>query len=211
MSVRVNLLPQLTRERDRALQQRNVLIGAAALLFVGLGALHVWGASGVDTARDELVTAQAMTTKLDGEVAEMAAFSDLGRRQQESQLALQTALGDEVTVAGIFQDFALVMPADAQFETLTIQLGVDDDLEDGVAPSRVGTFTATGRTLAAHAPGVERFLIEMDKISNFQELYLSSSVLDEPDDRVATFTFDGELGLTARTGRYANGLPEEFR
>jgi hypothetical protein len=211
MSVRVNLLPQLTRERDRALQQRNVLIGAATLLLVGLGALHVWGASGVDTARDELVAAQLMTTQLDGEVAEMAAFSDLARRQQESELAMQTALGDEVSVAGIFQDFALVMPTDAQFETLTIQLGFDEDLEDGVAPSRVGTFTATGRTLAAHAPGVERFLIEMDKISNFQALYLSSSVLDEPDDRVATFTFDGELGLTAQTGRYANGLPEEFR
>lgn len=211
MSVRVNLLPQLTRERDRALQQRNALIGAAAVLMVGLGALHAWGASGVDTARDELATAQLMTTQLNGEVAEMAAFSDLARRQQESELALQTALGEEVSVAGIFQDFALVMPADAQFETLTIQLGVDDDLEDGVAPSRVGTFTVTGRTLAAHAPGVERFLIEMDKISNFQELYLSSSVLDEPDDRVATFTFDGEVGLTAQTGRYANGLPEEFR
>lgn len=211
MSVRVNLLPQLTRARDRAVQRRNGMIAAGTLLLVGLGVLHFSGASGVNTAREELASAQQVTTQLSGEVAELVAFSELADRQQETQLALQTALGDEVSVAGVFQDFALVMPSDAQFETLTIQLGVDEEPIDGVAPSRMGTFTATGRTLAAHAPGVERILIEMDKVANFQDLYLTSSALDDPDDRTVTFTFDGELGQAARTERYGNGLPRGIR
>jgi hypothetical protein len=103
------------------------------------------------------------------------------------------------------------MPSDAQLETLALNV---DTLQAGTDPNglaSVGSFNSTGRTLTAHAPGVERFLLELDKVVSFHDIYLNSSALDDPTERVATFTLDGLLGADAATGRYLEGLPEELR
>jgi Tfp pilus assembly protein PilN len=207
MSVRVNLLPEATKQRDRAAQQRSLAALAGVVLLAGLGGVYLWQSSQVSQAEDQLLAEQARTSHLRGEQAELIAFEELADRRERSDEILISALGDEVSLAGVLQDVAAVMPADTQLETFAVNIPSPSDPETDA----VGTLSLTGKTLASHAPGVERVLISLDKVVSFREAYLNSSTLDEDDGRIATFSLDGQIGSEAETDRYANGLPEEWR
>jgi Tfp pilus assembly protein PilN len=208
MSVRVNLLPEATRQRGRASQQRSILALAAVLLLAVLGGVYWWANDQVNQAEDVLADEEAETSRLRGEQAELVAFQDLADRRERSDALLIAAMDDEVSMAGILQDVAAVMPSDTQLETFVVTLE-EPDPETG--ETGVGAFNLSGRTLTSHAPGVERVLMQLDKVVSFRELYLNSSILDLPDEDVATFSLDGQIGPEATTGRYTDGLPEELR
>jgi Tfp pilus assembly protein PilN len=207
VSVRVNLLPQATRARARAAQHRNLVGALGLLLLLALGATYYRATSQVRAAEDLLAAEQLRTAALAGEVAELAGFSELADRAEQSRTMLVTALGGEISPAGILQDLAAVVPADTQLETVNLQLQGPNELD----PGAVGTLNVTGKTLTSHAPGVERVLLQLDKVVTFSDLYLNSSTLDDPDGRTATFSLDGRIGAQAVTGRYRDGLPEELR
>jgi Tfp pilus assembly protein PilN len=208
MSVRVNLLPEATKARGRAQKQRTVVAAGFLVLLAGLGGTYVWASGQVKAAEQELAVEQARTTQLRGEQAELIAFSELADRRDASDALLTTALADEVSMAGVLQDVAATMPGDTQVETLTVTLQTP---EEPTPSSPVASFNMTGKTLTAHAPGVERVMISLDKVVSFRDLYLNSSALDELEDRIAAFSLDGQIGPEALTGRYVEGLPEELR
>ena len=209
MSVQVNLLPEATKQRGRASQQRAVagLVGVA--LLVGLGGVYWWASSQVSQAEEELLAEQARTSALTSEKGELVAFQELADRRDSSDQILRAAMAGEVSFAGVLQDLASVMPTDTQLETLAITVVGPQAPADAAAG--VGTFNITGKTLTSHAPGVERVLLSLDKVVSFRGLYLNSSTLDDQDERVATFSLDGQIGDEAATQRYANGIPEDLR
>ncbi len=59
----------------------------------------------------------------------------------------------------------------------------------GDARDSWGTITMTGQTRLGHAPGLERLLLEFDKIAAFSDLYFSNSTVDERG--VSTFDAAG--------------------
>ncbi len=208
MSVRVNLLPQATKERGRAGQQRIIAGGAIALVLLALGGAWFWASSQVRQAEDRLAAEQAVTAGLRGEQAELVAFRDLAARRDRADDVLTDSLGNEVSVAGILQDLAAVMPEDAQFDTLTVNVQPETD----PASTAIGSVTITGQSLTSHAPGVEGILLSLEKLATFGELFLNSSTLDpEAQDPIVTFSVDGAVRVEARTDRYRDGLPEELR
>jgi Tfp pilus assembly protein PilN len=207
MSVRVNLLPEATKQRGRANQQRLMAAAAAGVLLLALGGVWWWASSQVRQAEDRLAAEQAVSAGLRAEEAELVAFRDLANRLDEAEEVLVASLSDEVSLAGVLQDLAAVMPEDAQIDTLTVGLqGVPERTDV------IGNLVITGRTLTSHAPGVERMLLSLEKITTFGELFLNSSTLDqEQEDPVATFSLEGAVRAEARTDRYVNGLPGELR
>ena len=208
MSVRVNLLPEATKQRGRENQQRLIAGGAVGLLLLVLGGVWFWAASQVRQAEDLLADEQAVTAGLRSEQAELVAFRDLADRRDRADVVLTDSLGNEVSVAGILQDLAAVMPDDAQFDTLTVTIQPESDVESAA----IGAVTITGQSLTSHAPGVERILLSLEKLSTFGDLFLNSSTLDtEAEDPVVTFSVDGAIQVEARTERYNDGLPEELR
>ena len=207
MSVRVNLLPEATKARDRASNQRALVAAAGLALMIGLGGLYFAASSQVNAAEDQLLAEEAITSQNQLQVAELVAFRDLADRSEVAEAVLLAAMGGEVSAAGILQDIALVTPADTQLETLNVQILGPTELD----PDAVGSINMNGKTLASHTPGVERVLIELDKVVTFSDLYLNSSTLDDASERVASFSLDGRVASEASTGRYANGLPEELR
>jgi Tfp pilus assembly protein PilN len=207
MSVRVNLLPEATKQRDRAAQQRSIAALAGVALLAGLGGVYLWQSSQVSQAEDTLFAEQARTSELRGDQAELIAFQELADRRDRSDEILSTALSDEVSFAGVLQDVAAVLPPDTQLETFAFDIPpLPDPTSD-----MVGTLTVTGKTLASHSPGVERVMLSLDKVVSFRDPYLNSSTLEEEDERIATFSLDGQIGPEAETGRYVNGLPEVLR
>jgi Tfp pilus assembly protein PilN len=207
MSVRVNLLPESTKQRDRAAQQRSIAALAGVALLAGLGGVYLWQSSQVSQAEDTLFAEQARTSELRGDQAELIAFQELADRRDRSDEILSTALSDEVSFAGVLQDVAAVLPADTQLETFAFDIPAVPD----PTSEMVGTLTVTGKTLASHSPGVERVMLSLDKVVSFRDPYLNSSTLEEEDERIATFSLDGQIGPEAETGRYVNGLPEVLR
>ena len=82
---------------------------------------------------------------------------------------------------------------------------------EGTEPTSLGTLVAVGRSLNDHAPGLERLLLEFDKVAAFHDLFFTSSVLEEPETPYPTFTVEAQLGPEVLTGRYLDGVPEDLR
>lgn len=210
MTVRVNLLPATARARERQERQRWLLAGGGLGLLAVLAGVQVWAMSQVEAAEVQLSAAQTKTITLQGEVGELAEYQELAKRQLEANTLIQQLLGSEYSLAGVLQDVAGAMPSDTQLDTLSVTTTAASE-ETGSVDVAAATFSATGRTLESHAPGVERLLIGMEKYSTFRHLYMTSSTLDEPGEEHATYTLEGDVAPLARTGRYEAGLPETLR
>ncbi|MCC5949691.1 MAG: hypothetical protein JJT89_14665 [Nitriliruptoraceae bacterium] len=205
MSVRVNLLPSATREKDAANQQRLFAGLAAIVLLAVLGGVYLWGATQITSAEEELADAQSELATLRSREGDLAIFADIDQRVNEADQRLATNLNGEVSVAGVLQDVALVTPGDAGLTGLSVTITRPTD-----APTRlVGSLNVSGQSLGGIAPGVERLLLNFDKVATFDEPLFNSSTVDV--DGVASFSMDVGLLPLARTERYADGLPEELR
>lgn len=210
MSVRVNLLPSEVAERNRAARQRAGMAAGAVGLVGLLGLVYLVRANEVSNAQEQLEAEQARVQALEADIAELQEFQDLQSRRDAVDTLLATAFDREVSFAGILQDVAAVYPTDAQLESLTVALTTGEaaaELGSVVLP--IGRITASGATLQGHAPGLERLLLELDKVAAFSNVFFTNSTQSE--EGVAAFTLDVDLGDEARTGRYVDGLPEELR
>ncbi|HEX2027495.1 MAG TPA: hypothetical protein VHF25_05795 [Nitriliruptorales bacterium] len=214
MSIRVNLLPREELERER---RRRALVGlgvAGGALVVVLVGLYLLQAGRVDRAEEQLRAAEERRGQVQMQVRALDQYADLERRRDEAVEVVKATMAADVTFAGVLQDLAAVMPNEAAMTALTVTMaaaeGEGDPAAEGFAfgPSS-GTISGTGETLRQHAPGVERFLLEFDKIAAFFNVFLNDSTLDE--EGITVFTFEANLGPEVFTGRYADGLPEELR
>jgi Tfp pilus assembly protein PilN len=211
MSVRVNLLPSETAERQAAVRQRTTVGGAFLVLLLLLGGVYFLQANRIGDARDELAAEQARTNELQAEVDDLNEFDELRVRRDDVERTIVDTLSSEVGFAAILQDLAAVMPSDAQLDTLSVTVG-EEGLDNSTGRATVGGFAAQGQTLTSHAPGVERLLLALDKVAAFLDLHIGSSALiHEDDDDIAAFEVEGQLGDEVLTGRYLEGLPEELR
>jgi hypothetical protein len=212
MSVKVNLLPEGTRVRAKQDQQRLVAIGGFVLLVVALGAGYAYQVDRVSDAQLELAAANEVIALNQRELAALAPFEQLETSLALSDEALTTALSSEISLAGVLQDAALVTPADVALTSLEFVTTDPIPTADGqVIRPAVARLIVTGETTADHAPGLERMLVEYDKISSLFNAHLASTTVDEEQPDVLIFTLEADLGENARTGRYATGLPEELR
>jgi Tfp pilus assembly protein PilN len=210
VSVRVNLLPREAYARQVAARQRAGVVGGFLALLLVLGLAYWWQSTQLTNARDELAEEEAVLAALESELASLQEYEELQQRIDQDEQLIASALGDEVSFAAILQDVAAVMPSDAQFEQLGISVNSATP-EEGIERPSWGTLTAQGSSLANHAPGLERLLLQFDKIAAFHDLFFANSSLDDPDDDIVSFNIEAELGPEILTGRYQDGIPEELR
>ncbi len=209
-NVRINLLPGEVEERNRQ-RRRMALAGFVVLgIVVLLAGGYVWQLNRVSDARAELESEQEVLAELEAEVAELQPFDDLAAEQEQVFMLLSRAMAPESSFAGILQNVSAVMPADAQVDSLSISLS--EEPAPGLGDERpvLGTLSLTGQTLDGHAPGVERMLLEFDKVGGFFDVFVTSSSLD-PESDVTTFNVEVDLGPEIRTRRYEAGLPPGLR
>ena len=209
--VRVNLLPQETADKQRASRAR---AGAAAGLgVIVLGIAGAWWYMGtqVDEANDELAVEQETLTALRADLAELSEFGELSQRAQEADANLAVVLGNEASLAGLMQDIAAVMPTDTELSAFNATVDTTTPPTLGDVRPAIGLISMEGRTVQGHAPGVERLMLELDKLSSLDDLFMSNSILEENElvtTDVAAFSVEADLGPEALTNRYVNGLPE---
>jgi hypothetical protein len=208
---RVNLLPREVAAKERERRARTGVAVAGLALLAVLGGLYLFQLSRVSDAENRLADAQTERDALQQDLNRLQEFQALQQRRDESVGIVTAAMGGEVSLAGVLQDIAAVMPSDAALTSLNISTnttGQERAAGEPVGPSW-GTITGSGETLGRHAPGVERFIIQFDKIAAFFNVHVGGSTVD--DDGFATFSFETDLGPEIFTGRYSNGLPETLR
>lgn len=206
MSVRVNLLPEDVRKREAAGRTR-VLLAAAALVLVAVLGVLWWVQQGqIDDARQRLAVGQRAVDELTLELAELEEYADLAAGLEQADAQVATLFAGEVGMAGLLQDVAAVMPPDTELNQLTVSTVLDPLL---VTAEEVAGLTATGRTSNRHAPGLERVLLELDKVAAFRDIAFGSAAVD--NDGAIAFDVTLDVGAEALTGRYVDGLPEDVR
>ena len=201
--VRVNLLPGEERQRQSANRERAMAGVAVGALIIVLGGVWFWKNSQVGDARDRLDEEQAATQALQAEVAELNEYAAIQTELLDADSNIAAVMGGEVGVAGILQDLAVVMPSGVELESLSMTATPDDEL------ITIGQLVLNGRTIDRHAPGLERVLIELDKVAAFRAPYFGSAAVD--NDEAVAFDVSVQLGTEVLTGRYEDGIPEVLR
>lgn len=207
---RVNLLPGEVEDRNR--RRRMLLMAGAAglVLAVLLGAGWVYQMGRIDDAEARLAAQQQELQRLQAERARLQEFQALEQRREAADEVIAAALDGEVSFAGVLQDLAAVMPSDAQLDSLDVTLTPEAESGLGDRPAVLGRLTLTGKSLDSHAPGLERLLLELEKVASLSDLFFSTSTIEEDAaGDVVGFTVEADLGPEARTRRYGGGLPED--
>ncbi len=206
MSVRVNLLPEATKQRGRASQQRLLAIGGIALLILVLAGLYLLQANRLSGLEADLADAENSLAVALSEQADLAPFADFEGRVNAVEGQLSAAFRDEVSLAAVLQDLAAVTPADTGLTDLNLVVQQADELEE---VEQVGVLNLQGQVTSGLAPGVEHVLLNFERVGTFGQPFFDSSTVNE--DGVADFSLEVALLPNARTDRYSDGLPQEFR
>lgn len=213
-NVRVNLLPQESRDRERASRARAIAAGGFGVLLLAIGGAWYYTGTQVDDANAELAAEQETLNVLRADLAELSEFAELNSRAEAAEEGLAVVLGNEVSLAGLMQDLAAVMPTDTELQAMNTTIDTNRAPTLGDVRPSVGVVAMQGRTIRGHAPGVERLLLELDKLAVLDDIFVSNSTLEENElvtTDVASFSLEADLGREALTGRYLNGLPEEMQ
>jgi Tfp pilus assembly protein PilN len=213
-TVRVNLLPDTDRRRAQAGRQNVAIVAGFVVLLGAVGAGWWLANSQVTQAQAELAAEEGVLADLRAERARLGEFEELDTLIQRTDNDLAATLGSEVTMAGLLQDLAAVMPADVELTRLAITLSPAAEASLGDERDPIGLASLTGRSIQGHAPGVERLLLALDKLGALDDLFMSNSTVEAQEvlsAEVVQFTVEADLGPEARTGRYAAGIPEVLR
>lgn len=201
MSVRVNLLPGDVQARSQATRAR-VLAGLGVLVLIAvLAGLSLLQQGRIDDAEQRLADVEDANALLQAEIAALQPFADLEARATAAVDFVGVALGSEGSLATVLQDLSAVLPPNAQIDTVSITLSPEEQAPSPGGQRLVyGTIAASGRVLDGVAPGVERLVIDLDRVAAFDNAYVTTSVVDE--EGIATFALEVELGPEVLTGRY---------
>lgn len=210
MSVRVNLLPKESADRERASRARAGVAVGALVLVGALAGVYLWELGRVSDAQQVVDDEQTELAALRAELGELDEYRELAARRDASGEIIAFALGGEASMAGLLQDLASVFPPDTELDTFTVDLTGDEEAAFGDIRPAEGTMTMTGRTLRGHAPGVERLMLELDKMAAIGDLFFSNSTVEEETGDIL-FTVEADLGPEIYTQRYLSGLPEVLR
>lgn len=217
MSVRVNLLPREYEERAATRRAAGVAALLVLLLVAILAILQFLKLADIDRAVEERDAAQAEVNRLQAEVARLQEYASIAARLEAGNQILINLMEGEVSWARVLNDLALSFPSTASLTDLqaalleeqAAQLSAGDVFEDNEAED-IGFLTFTGYSIERFAPGVEAVLIRLGDIQSFFQSYLAQAAVEEIGDvNVTGFTGEVRLDATARTGRYAEGLPPE--
>jgi hypothetical protein len=215
----IDLLPR-EEGRRRQLRRRAAIATLllvtvwAALLAAQLAELAV-----VDDRLAERDAAAARAAELEAQVASLTVFQRMADDAASGNRLLAHAMADEVSWAQLLVDLSRGVPETASFTQINGQLADADLVTPTGAPTGgdvfvltdaadVGFFTISGYSREVFTPGLQDLLRRFGAIDGFFQQYLTSAQVDAIGDvPVTTFAAEVRLDDSARTDRYADGLP----
>ena len=218
MSARVNLLPPRLAARRRARRIARTSKAAVAAVILALAGAQYLKMADVDDARGLRDAEQVQVTALQQEVAELAPYREMADRLASGNALLAHAMVDEVSWARALNDLSLAFPASASMSTLSGELIATAPTDDAATVAAgtldegtvTGSIVFTGYSVEELSPGVREVIAGFDDTLGFADASLAAAAAEtRGDTEVTGFNGDVRLDEAARTGRYAEGLPEE--
>ncbi|HVL98398.1 MAG TPA: hypothetical protein VM324_03815 [Egibacteraceae bacterium] len=185
------------------------------MLFVALlGAGYVLRLQDVDRAEQARDEAQAEITRLETAVAELDDYRKLAERLEYGNALLASAMEREIAFARVLGDLAVAFPANASLTSLTFTAAKAEEEVAAAGEIRfgesIGRMEFAGYSVNGYAPGVERVLVDFDRVPAFFNTFLTTAAEAQVADK-PVMNFNGSVALDrgAYTNRYADGLPLE--
>lgn len=210
----VNLIPGDVRRTSQLRSRAVVALVAVLALWAILGAVQWLQLRTVEDRVAERDGVAQRVALLQGQVDSLAVFQRMADDVSAGNAVLASAMGNEVSWAQLLLDLSRGVPDDASFTAIDGQL-VDlvegaprDDVFVHTDATDVGFFVVDGYSTDLFTPGVQELLRRFGAIDGFFQEYLSNAIIAEVEGvDVTTFNAEVRLDDSARTGRYANGLP----
>lgn len=215
MSTRVNLLPR-GAAATRSSSQGGLVVGALlVVLVVVLGGLWYVETEALAEAEQRRDDQLATNAQLQNQIAALAEFAELQASLDARNELLAAAMAPEVSLTRTLNDLAAVFPGSSSMLTLQVQLTEDVPSPGTVTfGDGVASIAFTGYSVERVAPGVERVVVDFDRVESFFNPFLNvASGEERGDPTVVVAEFDGtvQLNVQALTRRYSDGLPEADR
>jgi cell division protein FtsB len=133
-AVRVNLLPPEVAQRRRQRRITGIVAALLALYVALLGGLYAVKLRQVADTRQARDAEQAEVDRLADQLVALQEFRVLERELQQRDALLSAAMAEEVGVARLLNELALVVPPTASLRTLTLTLEPPPDAVAQAAP-----------------------------------------------------------------------------
>jgi hypothetical protein len=207
----VNLLPPEIVEGRRVARLKRVLVGVVVLVVAGCAGTVVWAQAGVESAQEELDTAQTRAVALHAEQARYADVPRITGLIDTATTARQTAMSQDVLWYGFLSDLSLTTPKGVSL--LSLEVALDDTSGPSTAPADVLTPTGIGHVTfsgkADHFPDVAGWLDAVGSVHGLDGSTLQtatrgdiSSGTGNADGGPVTFTSTVQVTSKALTHRY---------
>jgi Tfp pilus assembly protein PilN len=202
---RVDLMPPevLRRRRFRRARRLMALAVAGAALTAVAVSVSAWQAA--VTAREELATEQARTSRLQAEAARFAEVPAVLGSIERARTSLSLAMSQEIGWYPVLDDITRSAPETVWFEQITLSaVPADAVVEDPLAtPGAVASVQMTGRALDHQ--DVVAWLDEMAGLATWTDPVFTESAAETGEADAGaplTFTTTARLSAEAYTQRF---------
>lgn len=212
--VRVNLIPESIRTRQRVARIRRWIIVLLVLVVLILGALFVLAQRDIAAAEQRLSVAQTEQIQLQGQVAQYAEVPAVFAVASRGQEALTTAMSREVRWAFLLNQLSFSTPAGVTLDSVSGALtegGPVLDSPGGVLPPKesVGTMTFSGTGSAFSE--VAAWLDSLETLQDYAYPFLTNSSkatgTGTGSGQNISWESNADLSRNALSGRYGTPPP----
>lgn len=235
-AVRVNLLPPEVAQRARQRRIAGLVAGLLVVYLLLLGGLYAVKLGQVGEARRTRDAAQSEVSRLTDQLATLQEYRTLQADRLARNDLLATAMADEVGVARLLNELALVVPPTSSLRTLALNLTPTAEAvvaapvptvtptpgatatptvvptpvptPSPTEPATIGELTYEGYTVEGYAPGVQALLAGVAHVPAITDPFATAAQIEElGGTEVTGFTGLAEVDERAYTRRYVEGLP----
>lgn len=208
-AVRVNLLPPEVAQRARQRRIAGLVAGLLAAYLLLLGALYAVKLSQVGEARRTRDAAQSEVSRLTDQFATLQEYRTLQADRLARNDLLAAAMADEVGVARLLNELALVVPPASSLRTLALNLEQTADVvaaapapapsvspspgatvaptaapipvptPSPTEPATIGELTYEGYTVEGYAPGVQALLAGVAQVPAVTDPFATAAQVEE--------------------------------
>lgn len=205
--VRVDLLPESLRERERIARAKRFAALFVVITLLLLAGLYALARNDLSAAETELAAAEGRNAELQAQLAQFAEVPAAFAAADAANAALSGAMAREVRWSFLLNQLSFVTPSGVTLDSIAGQIaeGVTPNSPGGVLPLKdsVGTvtFSGTGTTFAE----VAAWLDSLTALKDYTYPFLTNSTKDETTGDI-TWESTADLSTNALSGRY--GTPE---
>jgi Tfp pilus assembly protein PilN len=187
----VNLLPVVTREKQKGRAATAAVVALALGLLALLGFIYVLQSARLNSAQHKLVAQQAVNAGIQTQINGLQQFATLKAQVTTGQALVQTLQYQEVLWSGVLRDVSMVIPDQAWLSSFTGAVTATTSATPGAPAGSTGGVTPAGTVANIQFQGyafshlvVAQWLTRLAQVTGWVNPWLSTSTKSADTDQV---------------------------